>query len=144
MSCRYAIRFRNFHFAPRGQMRVEKRRFIFPVKFVFSTASTFSGVDKRYSRIWLDVSCRFAIRIRNFHFVTWGRMRVDKWLFCRKRLVTWNPSTFHKVVQWYSRIWLGMSSRCAIRFFNFKFHPWSQIRVENWRFFSEFCNLNSM
>ena len=37
---------------------------------------------------------------------------------------------FQIVDKWYSRIWLDMSCRCAIRFLNFYFHPWSQIRVK--------------
>ena len=73
--------FRNFHFIPRGQMKVEKRRFYFSVKFVSCTSSTFSGVDNCYFRIWLGMSCRCAVRIYNFHFASWGHMRIEQWRF---------------------------------------------------------------
>ena len=60
------------------------------------------------------------------------------------RLVTWTLSTFQRVGKWNSKIWLGMSCSCAIRFSNFCFHYWSQIRVGNWCFLSESRNLNSL
>ena len=68
-------------------------------------------------------------------------MRVDKRrFFLSGKVVNWIPSTFQIVDKWYSRIWLGMSCRCVIRFRNFYF----EIRVEKRRFFSESCNLSFM
>ena len=63
MSCGCATRFRNFHFTTKGLMRVEKRRFHFPVQFVSWTKST----SNWYSRIWLDMSCRISF-VRKSHF----------------------------------------------------------------------------
>ena len=113
---------------------------------------------KSYSRIWLRMSCRCAVRFANFIFapvVDWGpnmtflwscwlwrgQMRVDKRrFFLSGKIVNWIPSTFQIVDKWYSRIWLGMSCRCVIRFRNFYF----EIRVEKRRFFSESCYLSFM
>ena len=78
MSCRCAIRCRHFHFIPRGQKRVVKRRFLFSVKFITWSTYTFSGEDNRYSKIGLSISCRWAVNIRNFCFAPWGHMRVKQ------------------------------------------------------------------
>ena len=117
MSCRCAVRFWNFHFIPKGLMRVEKRFYLSTVKFVTWTISTFSGVDNWYSRIWLSMSCKCAVRIRNFHFAPWGHMT----FVFHIRLVTWFLFTFEVADKWYSRIWLGIFCRCATRFFEFLF-----------------------
>ena len=47
MSCRCAIRFRNFHFIPRGQIRIEKRHFLFSVKFVLWTTLLYIFMNRQ-------------------------------------------------------------------------------------------------
>ena len=104
---RCAIRFRNFLFTPRGQMRDEKRLFLFSVNFVTWTTSTLSEVDNWYSRIWLGMSCGWPVGIRTLHFMPSGH--IVWWkddVFCRIRLVTWTPFEFQIVDKWYSRIFL--------------------------------------
>ena len=71
-------------------------------------------------------------------------LRSNNDVFFHIRLVTWTPSTFQKVDKWYSRIWLCMSRRCALRFLNFYFHPWGRKSVEKLHLFSESCWLNFM
>ena len=48
--------------------------------------------------------------------------------------VTGNLSSFQRVDKWYSRIWLGMSCRCAISCRKFQFIPRGQMRVGKRRF----------
>ena len=115
ISCRCAIRFRNFYFNPRGQMRVNQQRFLFFCKFVTWTTFTFSGVDNWYSRIWLGMSCRYEVRIRNFLFAPWGQMTVEKWHFMSLKAGHLNYTYISK---------RGMSCWCSIRFLNVSFDPW--------------------
>ena len=76
MSCRFAIRFLNFHYCPWGQLRAKQWRFCEVV--VTETLSALQRVDKWYSRISLGKSWRCAITFRNFHFIPRGQMRVKK------------------------------------------------------------------
>ena len=144
MSYEWAKRFRKFHFIPRGQIRFETRRFHFSVKFVTWTPSTFSGVDNWYTRVWLGMSCRCAVRIWKFHFSPVVIWRLNNDVSCQEGLVTWNPSTFQWVDKWYFRIWMGIYCRCSIKFKNFYFHRWSNLRIEKWRLLAESWNFNFM
>ena len=111
-----------FSFYPEGSNEGRKTTFLFSVKFVTWTTSTFSEVDNWYSRIWLGMSSRYSVGIRNLYFTPRGYMRVENNVFCRIRLVSqWTPSKIKIVDKWYSRIWKGMSCRCAIRLLNFSF-----------------------
>ena len=72
-------------------------------------------------------------------------MRVEKRFHFSVKFVTWTTSTFSGVNNWTSRIWLGMSCRCAVTIWNFHFAPRGHIRVEKWRFLSyNACHLKSI
>ena len=91
---------------------------------VIGTLSTFQRVDKWYSWICVGISCRCAIRLRNFHFIPRGQIRFEKWLFLFSvKFVTWTLSAFSIVDNWHSLIWLGLSCRCAVRMWNIILPP---------------------
>ena len=58
-------------------------------------------------------------------------------------VVTGNLSTFQRVDNWYSRIWLVMAYRCAIRCRNFHFIPGGNWGSSNYVFFF-FCKVHQL
>ena len=113
-----------FSFYPEGSNQGRKTIFLF---FVTWTTCTFTKVDNWYSRIWLSVFKRCAVRIWNFLFAPWGHMRVDQWCFLSNKACHLNSMYISNSRQ---TIRLGMYCRCALKFLNFYFHPWGQIRVK--------------
>ena len=84
------------------------------------------------------MSCKCAIRFWNFSFLPQGSIKGPKmtfwWSCCH-----WTLSTFHRIDNWYYRIWLGKSCR----FQNFHFIPMGQMRVEKRHFsFLQSLSLN--
>ena len=63
------------------------------------TLSTSQAVANSYSRIWLVMSCRCAIRFKNFHFCIRGQSKVKTWRF-GEVVVTGTMSTFHRIDKW--------------------------------------------
>ena len=74
--------------------------FRFSVKFDTWNTSTFSKVNNWDSKIWLGMTCRFAVRIRNFHFALWGHMRDEQWHFLSYTACQWNSIYFQRVDKW--------------------------------------------
>ena len=69
------------------------------------------------------MSCSCAIRFRKFRFIR--RQKTTFLYFCLLR------TSFSRVDNWYSRIWLGMSCRCAVSFGIFILPLWVIWRSKN-------------
>ena len=98
----------DFSFYPEGSNEGQKTTF-FSVKFVTWTISTFSGIHNWYSRIWLGMSRKCALSIRNFHFAPWSHMGVEQWGFLPYQACHLNSNYISRVNKWHSGIWLVMS-----------------------------------
>ena len=117
MSCRCAQRIRNIHFAPEVIWGSNNDFFCLKSLVTWTPCTLWLGYD------WVCFVPE----------VIWGS---NNDFFCLITLVTWTPSTFLRVDKCYSRIWLSMSCRCAIKFWNFYFHAWSRIKSINFGIFT--------
>ena len=81
-------------------------------------------------------------KVLEFSFLPQGSIKGQKMTFLVEAVVTGTLSTFHRIHKWYSRIWLGMTCRCAMRFRNFHFIPRGQLRAQNRHFFCKVFHLN--
>ena len=68
------------------------------IRLITWTPSTFQIVDKWCFKIWLGMSCRYAISFLNFYFHPWGQIRVEKESGFFQILVTWTPYIFQGIV----------------------------------------------
>ena len=80
-------------------------------------------------------------KVLEFSFLPQGSIKGQKMTFLVEAVVTGTLSTFHRIHKWYSRIWLGMTCRCAMRFRNFHFIPRGQLRAQNRHFFLQSFSL---
>ena len=71
------------------------------------TLSIFQKVDKSYSKIWLGMSCRCALK---FSIAPWVQTKIGNLRFCDS-LIAWTLLSFQEMGKWNSMIWFSMFFR---------------------------------